>query len=910
MSTDDILDDSTVELSGSMAYQIDTPDSKCGDKNLRESETFADSEAVSKQVQLLDALKENESLQCPRIFPSSSSTNMVGKSEDVVGAEDSGQENSEGSTKGSDSICSSRSSCLTLDDMSEDEKADDAAAEPPTMSTSNAGLTGSTAGNSLAALPEEMVSLSQSQLVTLRRIFDGESLFFTGSAGTGKSHVLQTLRSIVAREGKTDQVAFTAPTGIAACNIGGQTVHSWAGIGLGKEDVAVLSAKVRRGAARLAWAKTRLLIIDEISMLSPILFSKLEELARRVRGDRAVFGGLQVVMCGDFFQLPPVGEGSFCFQTEAWQRLLGSPLQADGGGFSLLSCSFRQRDPTFLRMLNELRWGLVSDRTVRCLHAKVRQFESGNAPTALDDARRHQEPTKIFSTNYEVDLVNAQALQRLKGPDVKLEAATTGAKPNQDPFPLVPEVLKLRVGAQVMLTKNLDVRAGLVNGTRGVVIAFEREHIGRWGTLPVVKWAVRVGTSTSEFETTVQPESWTIESNGRIISERTQIPLVLAWAVTVHKCQGMTIPHSEVSFDRIFAYGQAYVALSRATDLAGLRVRDFNPSKIRAHPNVADFYASLGSSLDPDGGRGSRASGESARAQEQELHAPALYPQEDGGGGGGGGGGQDTRSMSIPLSQVISGTRFASKGEFGGVVPRWEAPSCEDEEGWITAAARERPSGHVISATDPMATTTTTTRDQRGSGGAGAFTGRATKALNMQVEMSWKKDRSTAPVPSQGFRTKVLTRDGRRLPPSSQQEHYNEWLEPLVDRQQPYEFLHSRSFAPDTQGGTQKHIQSGSVQTRIQHGSKSKRDILSSSSSASVSAPHKRRGGDSGDDGIEGFSVIGAKEGGGAVVARKEPVPRKHAKKRRIPCYNFRYGICSLGTECRDLHVEAASTTA
>eukprot|EP01041_Mallomonas_annulata_P003356 gene3356-6646_t len=323
--------------------------------------------------------------------------------------------------------------------------------------------------------------LSRKQLNVFELLLrDHKSIFFTGAAGTGKSHILNLLLKIF-RESKLlpTQIAFTAPTGVAACNIAGRTIHSWAGIGLGDDPVDKLLTQVLRNtSAKERWLTTKILIIDEISMISAELFDKLSVLGSKILKDNRPFGGIQLVVCGDFFQLPPVGLSTgqkFCFKSENWRQIFNED------NIVVLDKVFRQKDPIFLNMLHEIRSGYMSTsnsiilkKRLRYLHPTYNSNSNKNPATIL--------PTKLLCTNKEVEKINRMELNKL--PDEihtynSIDEHVIVSEENSSFFNnlKVPQELQLKINAQVMLLWNLDTANGLVNGTKGVVISFEEEDV-------------------------------------------------------------------------------------------------------------------------------------------------------------------------------------------------------------------------------------------------------------------------------------------------------------------------------------------------------------------------------------------------------------------------------------------------
>eukprot|EP01031_Cornospumella_fuschlensis_P027376 gene27376-33066_t len=487
---------------------------------------------------------------------------------------------------------------------------------------------------------EKEYSLSSSQKQVLDAIARGHSVFFTGAAGTGKSYILSILQEVGKVAGISDNISLTAPTGIAACNIGGLTLHSWAGIGQGSEPIEPLIGIVQRNKqAKQRWQETKILVIDEVSMLSAELFDKLDIIARRIRNCLKPFGGLQLVLCGDFFQLPPVGLGkgtSFCFASQAWQELFPQNTHT-----YILHKVYRQReDNMFLSLLQELRIGEVSAHTQQILHKKVQESHQ-NTMEKGDMVK----PTKLFSTNKDVEAYNHAELRNLlcsaeKSPGGDLD----GMGPNGERYfkcidegqgryldqlksgIRAPEMLCLARGAQVMLLKNLAPADGLVNGARGIVLGFENAF---YPYLPVVKFEVTVtgvdgegGKSRREEIRTLTHEVWEVKQGDKILASRIQLPLMLAWGLSIHKAQGLTIPYLEVTFQGMFEFGQAYVALSRAVSLEGLRLTSFSGNAVRAHPQVKEFHKAM---------LASQAGGASAAEGEVSVsvgHFLALYRRE------------------------------------------------------------------------------------------------------------------------------------------------------------------------------------------------------------------------------------------------------------------------------------------
>jgi len=416
---------------------------------------------------------------------------------------------------------------------------------------------------SVLADTEDLPPLSDEQQHALNMIKSGKSIFFTGCAGTGKSllikHILRAM----------PEVDVTGTTGLAGCLLGGTTINAWSGLGRAEGSFDTMVRNASRGESGQRWRRCHALIIDEVSMMDAKLFDLLEAVARKVRGNSRPFGGIQLILSGDFHQLPPVVKDQltrkFAFESQSWQRCIQASVQ--------LTQVFRQNDSDFIDILAEIRAGTAPESTLRALLARCA------APLELEDGIL---PTQLFTHRVDVDAINDRQLNSLEGNVVTFTAQDSGDTAALQAACPAPRTLRLKEGAQVMLTRNLSSRQGLVNGARGVVEKFTPSG------LPVVKFA-RGGESM-----TIGRERYSIRQGGQDAAVRSQIPLQLAWAVTVHKSQGLTLDRVEVSLDRAFEAGMAYVALSRARNLEGLRiVGSIASAALRADPKVVAFYSKL-----------------------------------------------------------------------------------------------------------------------------------------------------------------------------------------------------------------------------------------------------------------------------------------------------------------------------
>ncbi|SPO25533.1 related to PIF1 - DNA helicase involved in mitochondrial DNA repair and telomere length control [Ustilago trichophora] len=499
----------------------------------------------------------------------------------------------------------------TASQLKSERRNDPTAYQASSLISSNGQASGARASPAAADTKKGVnkIFLSQEQRRVLQMVVDeSKNVFFTGSAGTGKSVLLREIIKELRRKHakRPESVAVTASTGIAACNIGGVTIHSFAGIGLGKETTTQLVNKIRKNRKAAArWARTQVLIIDEISMVDPALLDKLEEIARLIRKKQdKPFGGIQLVITGDFFQLPPVNPGgsvTFAFDAQCWNKVVQHKVN--------LTQVFRQKDESFVTMLNEMRFGKLSQKTIEAFKKLER------VPTYDDDIV----PTELFPRREEVDRANMERLAALQTESQSYRAQDGGslvgeARERVLQNSIALPVLHVKKGAQVMLIKNLDET--LVNGSVGKVIDFmdDAEYDKQTGALDVLadmskedrdkitrmastrKWPlVRFHLANGQTrDYLARPESWKTElPDGEVQASRTQVPLILAWAMSIHKSQGQTLPCCKINLNRVFEKGQAYVALSRATSLEGLQVIGFRADKVMAHPRVISWSQSL-----------------------------------------------------------------------------------------------------------------------------------------------------------------------------------------------------------------------------------------------------------------------------------------------------------------------------
>jgi ATP-dependent exoDNAse (exonuclease V) alpha subunit len=394
----------------------------------------------------------------------------------------------------------------------------------------------------------------------LQFLKSGRNVFLTGSAGTGKTYVLNQFIQHL-KDAKIE-VAVTASTGIAATHILGVTIHSWAGIGI-KQKITEkeLAYLKKQKAIRAKFNKTKVLIIDEISMLHKDQLNSIHHVLSYCMDNNAAFGGIQVILCGDFFQLPPIGDyteksrDKFAFMSDAWQ--FGDMVVC------YLTEQFRQTNNQLNEILEEIRSGGVSQKGIDALNgAKSTQFSEGI------------EPTMLYTHNKDVDFINNEHLAKLPGKSRYFKAKTKGEKAMCDLLKrsvLTQDDMALRIGAKVMFVKNNPER-DFINGTLGEIIDYTSLGFPRVKTLNGKK-------------ITASTEEWTITNEaGQTIASYQQVPLRLAWAITVHKSQGMTLDAAELDLSKTFERGQGYVALSRLRNLERLRLLGFNNTALQVDP--------------------------------------------------------------------------------------------------------------------------------------------------------------------------------------------------------------------------------------------------------------------------------------------------------------------------------------
>lgn len=404
------------------------------------------------------------------------------------------------------------------------------------------------------------------QKLALEILHSGASVLLTGEAGSGKTYLLNQFITDVRKQGK--KVAVTATTGLAATHLGGSTIHRWSRMGILDHLTPKFFKKLTKN-DRKRMLEVDVLIIDEISMLNDYQFDILNQILKTVRSDLRPFGGVQVVLSGDFFQLPPIrserkadsqldifasGLPSLGFVTEsaAYQELAPKVCYLLG--------QFRQQDDSLSQILTSLRAGIFEDYELQQLQRRL--FKEEQLPASK------QSRVNLHTNNVDVERINARALAQIKAAPYSYQMQGQGGRYGLESLArsvLAPQVLELKLDASVMAVKN-DPKNRYVNGSLGRVVDFYQQG-GVW--LPIVEF-------NSGRRVKIAPESWELRENETLIAKVSQLPLRLAYAITVHKAQGMTLDSACINLAKAFTPGMGYVALSRVRSLDELFLTGLN----------------------------------------------------------------------------------------------------------------------------------------------------------------------------------------------------------------------------------------------------------------------------------------------------------------------------------------------
>lgn len=399
------------------------------------------------------------------------------------------------------------------------------------------------------------------QTTALNILKTGNNVFITGSAGTGKTYLLNKFTFYL----KSRKIVPTivAPTGIAASHLRGQTIHSYFSLGIRSEvDDYYIESLLEKKYLQTRFSHLKVLIIDEISMVSPEIFSSIDKILQAFKRNTLPFGGVQTILSGDFFQLPPISrtptDKRFAWQSPVWKEL--------GLKTCYLQEKFRQDDNVLISILDEIRSGTVSSNSYDVLNARFHK-----------DLDINFTPTKLYTHNMDVDRINIQELNKINNPAFAFKYTSEGTAKNIEKIfksSLVLEEIVLKKDAVVMFIKN-NHDLGYVNGTTGVIVNFDKET-----KLPIVK------TSDGSL-IKISLEEWTMENeSANVVAKVLQVPLKLAWAITIHKSQGMTLDSAEIDLSKTFEVGQGYVALSRIKNINGLRLMGLNDKALLVDPLI------------------------------------------------------------------------------------------------------------------------------------------------------------------------------------------------------------------------------------------------------------------------------------------------------------------------------------
>lgn len=409
--------------------------------------------------------------------------------------------------------------------------------------------------------------LSPSQQNAYEMFTQGKNIFISGQAGTGKSFIIDMMYKHAQKQNK--RIHVTALTGCAALllNMKATTIHSWGGIGIGGE-VSTLISNIRKYKKLDNWL-TDILIVDEVSMMSKSLFELLDTIGKRLRKNQKPFGGIQLVFCGDFYQLPPIDD-SFCFESELWNQTFDKTI--------LFTKNYRQQDDGFQKVLNEVREGNISPEGCKLLiECTKKKVGDGIKPTIIYPTKRLADQVNQFENltlESEPNIYKSHKSTTVGHISLELDKQITQKG--------IDDTITLKIGSQVMCIVNLDQDIGVVNGSQGLVIGFHNDSAEE--KFPIIQFKT--------CKMIIKPHLW---KNDKYENEGIyQVPLILSWAITIHKAQGISLDEAMINIgSSVFEYGQTYVALSRVRSQEGLYIKSLDISRIKANPKVIEFYKSL-----------------------------------------------------------------------------------------------------------------------------------------------------------------------------------------------------------------------------------------------------------------------------------------------------------------------------
>lgn len=420
------------------------------------------------------------------------------------------------------------------------------------------------------------MELNDEQQKAVEYVLTGENVFLTGCAGTGKSYTIDVI--VQKMRDRNKKVDITASTGLAATNIKGRTLHSWAGIGIDmNENRTKLVGRIMKDKAKYdRWMKVDLLIIDEVSMIDYKFIEVLDDIAKYLRSSSEPFGGIQILLAGDFFQLPPVQkerkEPIYLFEHSIWNTIISKNV--------MLTKIYRQENKEFIEILDRIRHNKITEEDEKTIMKTCKN--------KLDN-EWGVKPTQLLCTRRDVNKMNDNELRKIKADNFHNKAFEyyrddEVEKMYKNNWKFQTD-LNLKVGAQVMLLTN--TYPGYCNGSRGVVEKIENGEI-------IVRFLdggiQNIGKELFEIKDNV----------GKVIASIEQYPLMLAWCLTVHKSQGQTIELVDIDLQKVFTYAQAYVAISRGVGLGKMRILNFSKKSVRTNQKVIRFYEKIKESEEND----------------------------------------------------------------------------------------------------------------------------------------------------------------------------------------------------------------------------------------------------------------------------------------------------------------------